>query len=293
MTSTSSITRGLFIMALGIAFMSMMDGFIKFITSDISAPQVLFFRSFFGLIPILIIIRMKGGFAGVKTKRPVLHISRALLGVTAFISFTIGLRDMSLANGLALCFAAPFFMVIYSKFLLNEQIGFHRISAMLAGFAGVVIVLQPDEGILGTGAPYMLFVAAAYGLSQVLARKYAETETAASFSIWTTGGMTLFGLCLMPFFWVDMTAEILLICLLMGLSGGLGHYFMVEAVRLAPTAVVSPMEYTALIWGALFDWMFWQLFPEQATLVGSLVIFASGVYILWRERLHKEEGKLA
>lgn len=293
MDHSSQITRGLFIMALGIAFMSFMDGFIKFLTEAISAPQILFFRSLFGLIPIVIIIAMKGGINSIKTKRPLVHLARALLGVAAFVSFTVGLRDMSLANGLALCFAAPFFMVIYSKFLLKEYVGLHRLSAMVVGFIGVVIVLQPDEGILGTGAPYMLFVAAGYGLSQVLARKYAQSETAASFSIWTTGGMTLFGLCLMPFFWVDMTMETLLICLIMGICGGIGHYFMVEAVRLAPTSVVSPMEYTALIWGASMDWIFWQVAPEQATLIGSLVIITSGIYILWRERLHKEERQTA
>ncbi|MDV7341160.1 DMT family transporter [Terasakiella sp. A23] len=290
MEHSSHITRGLFVMALGIAFMSMMDGFIKHLTSQISAPQVLFFRSLFGLVPVVVIVLMQGGLRSVKTKRPFLHFARAVLGAVCFVAFTLGLRDMSLANALALCFSAPFFMVVYSKFLLGEDVGFHRISAMIVGFMGVVIVLQPDEGILSTGAPYMLIVAAAFGLSQVLARKYAASESAGSFSLWTTMGMTVFGFCLMPFFWIDMSMETLLWCFVMGVTGGIGHYFMVEAVRLAPTAVVSPMEYTALIWAALIDWMFWQHYPEQATLAGSMVIIASGIYILWRERLHQKEG---
>ncbi|WP_417783419.1 DMT family transporter [Terasakiella pusilla] len=289
MNSTSQITRGLFFMAIGIAFMSMMDAFIKHLSETISAPQTLFFRSFFALIPILVIVHLKGGLKAVKTQRPFLHLFRTVLAALAFVSFTIGLRDMSLANALAVCFSAPFFMVVYSKYLLGEQIGFHRIGAMFVGFLGVVIVLQPDEGIIGTGAPYMLFVAATYGLTQVLARKAAATETAASFSFWTTSGMVLLGIGFMPFYWMDIDLQTLGICFLMGLSGGIGHYFMVDAVRLAPTSVVSPVEYTALIWGVAFDWMFWQVMPEYATLAGSLVIMASGIYILWRERLHKEE----
>lgn len=289
MNSTSQITRGLFFMAIGIAFMSIMDAFIKHLSATISAPQILFFRSVFALIPILVIVQMKGGIKAVRTKRPLLHLMRTLFGATAFVAFTIGLRDMSLANALALCFSAPFFMVIYSKYLLGERVGFHRIGAMLVGFLGVVIVLQPDEGIIGTGAPYMLLVAATYALSQVLARKAAATETAASFSFWTTCGMVLLGIGFMPFYWVDIDLQTLWICFLMGTSGGIGHYFMVDAVRLAPTSVVSPVEYTALIWGVTFDWMFWQVIPEYATLAGSLVIMASGIYILWRERLHKEE----
>lgn len=284
------ITRGLFIMALGIAFMSAMDAFIKHLTDEISAPQVLFFRALFGLIPVLLIAKLSGGFKGIKTKRPVLHMLRACLGVIAFISFTVGLRDMSLANALAICFSAPFFMVAFSALLIGEPIGMHRIGAMLLGFGGVVIVLQPDAGIFDTGAPYMVLVAAAYALSQILARKYAASESAVSFSFWTTSGMTLFGLILLPFFWVPMSMDALIWCLLMGIFGGIGHYFMTEAVRIAPPTVVSPMEYTALIWAAAFDWIFWQLIPAYATLAGSLVIIASGIYILWRERLHNNKG---
>ncbi|NVJ93884.1 MAG: DMT family transporter [Methylocystaceae bacterium] len=285
----SSLSRGILLMALGIAFMSMMDGVIKHLTNTISAPQVLFFRAFFGLIPILIIARTKGGFKGLKTKRPFVHLFRVVLGGSAFICFTLGVREMSLANALAIALSAPFFMVLYSRVLLGENIGIHRIGAMMVGFIGVVIVLQPNEGIIGTGAPYMLFVAAAYGLSQVIARKYAASESAASFSIWTAGGMAFFGACLLPFYWEPLTGEILLWCLGMGILGGLGHYYMTEAVRLAPTVVVSPMEYTALIWGAAFDWMFWTVIPQYATVVGSSVIIASGIYILWREQLHKKQ----
>lgn len=289
----SPISRGLLIMALGIAFMSVMDAIIKHLTAHISAPQVLFFRSFFGMLPLFIIASRKGGWRAVKTRRPVMHTLRALLGVIAFGAFTIGLRDMSLANALAICFAAPFFMVGFSALLIGEHIGIHRIGAMLAGFVGVLIVLQPDGGVLSSGAVYMLVVAVAYALSQILARKYRESESALSYSFWTSLGMTTFGACTMIFFWQEMTLSLLFWGIGMGIVGGLGHYFMVEAVRVASPIAVSPMEYTALIWAAVFDWAFWQLIPQNATIAGSLVIVASGFYIMWRERLHLRERKEA
>jgi drug/metabolite transporter (DMT)-like permease len=284
------ISRGLFIMALGIALMSSMDAIIKVLADTQAAPQILFFRALFGMIPVLILAKMRGGFQQIKTKRPFIHVVRAILGSVMFLSFTIGLKDMSLANALALCFSAPFFMLIFSILLIKEQIGIHRISAMVIGFAGVVIVLQPDEGILSTGAPFMLFTAAAYALTQILARKYGETESAVSYSFWATLGMIVFASLLLPFYWVPIDAIAITWCFFLGVLGGLGHYYITEAIRIAPPSVVSPMEYTALIWAALFDWMFWHHTPAFATLLGSSVIIASGIYILWRERLHQEQG---
>jgi len=281
------VSRGLFLMVIGIAFMSAMDGIIKHLSGTIEAPQVLFLRASFGLIPILIIAKMRGGLKGIKTKRPIMHGIRGILGSTAFIAFTLGLRDMSLANGLAVVFAAPFFMIVFSAILIGEKIGAHRIGAMIVGFAGVIIVLQPDAGILGTGAPYMLVCAAGYALTQVMTRKYADTESAVSLSFWVTSSMALTGLVLSFFFWKPLSVEIILWGVGMGLTGGIAHYLMTEAARIAPPAVVSPMEYTALIWAAIMDWMIWQIYPEQALMMGSTVIIASGIYILWRERLHK------
>ena len=286
------ISRGLLLMIIGIAFMSAMDGVIKHLTDAISAPQVLFLRAGFGLLPIVIIAQLRTGIKDIKTKRPVVHIIRGILGSIAFIAFTMGLRDMSLANGLAVVFAAPFFMIAFSAILIGEKIGMHRIGAMVFGFIGVVIVLQPDRGILSTGAPYMLICAAGYALSQVIARKYANTESAVSLSFWATFGMASTGLVLSVFMWEPLSLNIILWGLAMGLTGGIAHYLMTEAARIAPPAVVSPMEYTALIWGALIDWYIWQTHPETALIIGSLFIITSGIYILWRERVHKQESQI-
>lgn len=288
----TSISRGLLFMALGMALMSCMDGIIKVLSQSQTAPQILFFRACFGLLPVIVIAKLRGSYGLIKTKRPLVHLARALLGALAFLSFTIGLKDMSLANALALCFSAPFFMVIFSALLIGEAIGLHRILAMLIGFIGVVIVLQPDDGIFASGAPFMLITAATYALSQILARKYSATENAVAYSFWATLGMAVCGMVFLPFYWVDLGATALVWCLAMGLFGGAAHYLMTEAVRLAPPVVVSPVEYTALIWAAIFDWMFWQLIPNGETLLGSMVIMASGVYILWREGLHGKVKRL-
>jgi len=292
MSNLSDISRGLILMAFGMAFMSVMDAIVKHLTDDMSAPQVMFFRSLFGLLPLLVIAWRKGGARAVYTRRPVIHSLRVICAVAAFVSFTIGLRYMSLANALALSFAAPFFAVCFSALLMGERVGIHRILAMVCGFGGVVIVLKPDDGIFGDGSGYLLIVAISFALAQVLARKYRETETALAFSFWTMAGMTVIGGIGTVLFWQEMTLAMWGWSVVMGLVGGMAAYLMTEAVRAAPTVVVSPMEYTALIWGALFDWMFWQVFPEQATVVGSMVIVSSGFYILWRERSYKEEPKI-
>jgi len=286
------ISRGLLFMALGMVLMSCMDAIIKILAENQTAPQILFFRALFGLLPIIFIAKMRGSLSLIKTKRPFLHLSRAVLAAISFLAFAIGVKDMSLANALAVVFSAPFFMVLFSALLIGEHIGIHRIGAMIFGFIGVIIVLQPDEGILSGGAPFMLITAAAYALTQILARKYSATENAVAFSFWATFGMASMGLILLPFYWVPLDGSTLIWCLGMGLFGGVAHYLMTEAVRIAPPTTISPMEYTALIWAAIFDWAFWSIAPESATLIGSLVIISSGVYILWREHKHKVQGSI-
>lgn len=286
------VTRGLFIMALGMAFMSAMDGVVKHMADTVPATQILFLRASFGLIPILILAKAKGNLHQIKTKRPVLHVIRAFLGVIAFTSFAYGLQFMSLAAALVICFSAPFFMVAFSALLIGEPIGKHRIGAMIAGFVGVLIVLNPDESLLSGGAPYMVLVAVAYALAQVLARKYAETETSVSFSFWISTGMMIFGAVSLFFISIPFTWEMMGWGVLLGLFGGLAMLMMTEAVRIAPPAVVSPMEYTALIWAALMDYAFWQLLPDHHLIIGSCVIILSGCYIVWREQVHKHEPRI-
>lgn len=285
----TSQMNGLFLMALGIAVMCAMDAIIKFLSGDISAIQILFFRSLFGLIPVIGIIWMKGGIKTIRTKKPMVHLVRAGLGVVAFVSFTLGVSELSLANALAICFASPFFMVIFSIVLLKENIGIHRLSAMVFGFLGVLVILRPDQNIFSDAALYLLIVAFSYGLSQVIARKYAQSETAVSYSFWTTLGMAIFGLALLPFGWVPLSLEQIIWCLAMGVTGGIAHYLIVEAVRLAPTSVVAPVEYSALIWAGIIDWAIWTTLPNYSTIIGSIMIMAGGLYILFRERKHKGE----
>jgi drug/metabolite transporter (DMT)-like permease len=285
----SQLTRGLFLMALGIALMSVMDAFIKYLTSEITAPQVLFLRSFFGIIPLLFIIQKQGGLKIIKTKRPVVHMARAFFGGLAFVAFTIGLRDMSLSNALAICFAAPFFMIIFSFILNGDKVGLHRLIAMLIGFGGVLIVLQPDDGLLETGAIYMIVVAASYAMGQIVARRYKDSEPAISFSFWTSVLMSLAGALFMIMDWHAITWLDLFWALCMGVSGGLGHYYMTKAIQYAPPAIVSPVEYSALIWAMIFDLTIWSLYPQSTTLIGSGIIMGTGLYILWRE--HKNTGK--
>lgn len=278
----SPISRGLIAMAFGVAMMSFMDATIKYIDTSLSVAQVVFFRAFFALIPVLALLSHKG-LGAVKTKRPGLHGFRVLLTTGAMGLFVLGVREMPLANAFAIVFAAPFFMVIFALFLLPEPIGRHRIFAMIVGFSGVLIVVQPDSGVFSGPALYLLGCALCYALAQVLVRKYGDDESALSFTFWSMCGMALLSGLFVPFFWLAPDLETLVLAVLMGIMGGIGIYFMTEAVRIAPPSAVSPLEYTALLWGAVLDYVLWQTFPAQSTQIGAGLIIAAGIYIFWRE----------
>lgn len=276
------ISRGLLSMAFGVAMMSLMDAAIKYIGTSLSVVQVLFFRSTFALIPLLVFLSQQG-FSAIKTRRPGLHCFRVVLASGAMGFFVLGVREMSLANAFAIVFSAPFFMVGFTILLLPEPIGRHRIGAMIAGFCGVMIILRPDRGVFSEAAIFLIGCAICYALAQILVRKYGEDESALAFSFWSMSGMALLSGLALPFFWQSFPLDIFVLAAFMGVIGGVGVYFMTEAVRIAPPSAVSPLEYSALIWAGVLDYTLWQTLPTHATLIGSSVIIAAGIYIFFRE----------
>jgi drug/metabolite transporter (DMT)-like permease len=270
-------------MLAGIAGFAVMDATIKWLTADYPVPQVVALRSWFGL-PILIILALReGGLPALRTKRPMVHIGRYLLVLLLSLSFFWVLSMMKLVDAIAIAFAAPIIITALSVPLLKEAVGPRRWVAIAIGFCGVLIMLRPGMGVFQWASIAALGSAVVYALLMITTRAFKSTESTASLMLYPQLGMSLTGLLMVNYFWVTPTMFDLALFALAGLFGSIGVMCLTHAFRMAPAAAIAPFEYTALVWATLLGYLVWGELPDRYTLVGALVVIASGLYIIYRE----------
>jgi drug/metabolite transporter (DMT)-like permease len=252
--------------------------------AGITLPELAFYRFAFGLPPLLLWIGLTRNFGAWRTRRPLAHLGRGMLGLSTMVMAFAALTFLPLAEAATIGFAAPLFSVMLSALILAEPVGRHRWSAVAIGFVGVLIVMRPG-GMHLPPIGLALAVAAALGTAGVTItiRQIGRTESTPTIVLW----FTLFSICatglLMPFFGQTHDAYGWGILLALGLFGGLGQLFLTSALRFAPVSVVVPFDYTQLLWAVLLGWLLWDTHPAASTWAGAAVIVASGLYTIYRE----------
>ncbi|HSK40273.1 MAG TPA: DMT family transporter, partial [Arenibaculum sp.] len=276
--------RGIACFALAILLFAVMDVMIKRMTAGYGTFQIIFFRSLTALVPISILVAHSGGLAALRTRRPLGHVVRALIGACATFSFFFSFRYLPLADVYTINFAAPLIMTALSLPLLGEHVGRRRWCAVVVGFGGVVVVLQPTGAMVSPVALVCLAGAFFYALTLILIRRLSRIETSAAIAFYFT--LTCIGLGAVGMIpdWVTprsfMDAAMLAG---IGIVGGAAQILITSALRLAPAGTLAPFEYTALIWGVAFGWLFFGDLPAPPVVLGGMIVVASGLYILYRE----------
>ncbi len=274
---------GIVMMVAGIAAFSVMDATIKWLTADYPVAQVVTLRSWFGL-PLLSLFALYGSGPGaLRTRRPLVHVIRYLLVLALSFGFFWALSQMKLVDAIAITFAAPIFITALSVPLLREPVGLHRWVAIGVGFCGVLVMLRPGVGVFQWVALVVIACVAVYALLMVSTRAFKSTESTAALMLYPQLGMSLTGIVLTPFYWVPPSLVDLGLFALVGLFGSIGVMCITHAFRLGPSAVVSPFEYSALIWATLLGYFLWDELPDALTLAGAAIVISSGLYIIYRE----------
>lgn len=262
-----------------------MSSTIKYLGTDYSTAQIIFFRSLPALLPLLIYLPSQGGLRALKTRAPMLQALRTIAGAASMFCGFYAISQLLLADYVALSFTAPLFGTLLSIPLLREQVGARRLGACLVGFLGVLVMIGPGGDSIGFGLPVLLAIASAflYGLVMVAMRRLGSIDNPAATVFYFTTGSALASGALLPFQWVTPSPQDLALLLAIGVLGGIGQIFMTQAFRLAPPSVVAPFDYTALIWAVAIGWLVFDNLPSSQSLLGAAVICASGLYILYRE----------
>jgi drug/metabolite transporter (DMT)-like permease len=251
--------------------------------------ESLFYRQALALPLVLGVVAAGPGFRSVRTRRPGAHVSRTVLGMTGMALNFLTYLLLPLAEATVLLFTVPIFATILSALVLKEPVGWHRWSAVMMGFIGVLIVVRPGGGLALHGVAVGLMAAIVVSGVSITLRQIGRTESASTTVFWFTILSALpFGLA-MPFLGKAHDAETFGLLLALGLFGGLAQLALTASLRLAPVSVVLPMDYSSLVWSALIGWLVFAAVPSPHLWLGAPLIIASGFYIVYREqKLHRE-----
>jgi drug/metabolite transporter (DMT)-like permease len=212
-----------------------------------------------------------------------MHVWRAAIGVTGLGLCFLANHLMPLADAVAITFAAPLIVTALSAPLLGERVELHRWGAVVAGFAGVLLIVKPSGEMFNIGAFVAVAAAFSMALTQITIRQLNRTDAPITIVIYFTLFSTLFTALPLPFVWITPTLEDWGVALLMGLFGGSAQFFVTTAFGLAPASVISPFNYAGLLWSGLLGWLIWSDIPEWHVFLGAAAVLASGLAIMHHE----------
>jgi len=285
--------RGIMFKVMAVCLFIFMASFIKAASVEVPPGQAVFFRSFFALPVILGWLAMRGELrSGWKTPNPVGHFWRGLLGTSAMgLGFT-GLGLLPLPEVTAIGYAAPLLVVVFASMFLNEKVGVYRLSAVLLGMIGVLIVLSPRLSIgagLSTGetlgAVVVLMGAVFAALAQVFVRKLVQTEGMAAIVFWFSITSAVLALCTLPWGWAMPSVGVAAMLIMAGLLGGLGQIFLTSSYRYADASLVAPFDYASMILALIIGYFVFDEVPTGTMLLGAGIVILAGVLIIWREQV--------
>jgi drug/metabolite transporter (DMT)-like permease len=285
--------RAIATMIAAVAVFSFMDGILKLLAAHYPPMQVAALRGATSLPFTLLPVLLGGRLRELRPRRWRMHLLRGLLAVVVIGGFVYAVRVLSLANAYSVFLSAPLIVAALSVPLLGERVDRRNWVAILVGLAGVVTMLRPSASGLSTfGALAALVGATAYALSAIAVRVLTRSDTTVSVVFWTVGLMTVFATAIAAPGWVPIAHDHWKWLLGLGLLAATGQYLLTEAFRSAPPSVVTPFEYTALLWGVAIDRVVWHVLPSARVCVGGGIVIVSGLYLLWHQR-RQSEGESA
>ncbi|MFK0331711.1 DMT family transporter [Rhizobium sp. NPDC090275] len=285
--------RGIACKVASVVFFLAMQTFIKLAGAGIQPGQVTFYRSFFALFPIMAFLAYRGQLkASFYTANPVGHLKRGTLGIISMGLGFYGLLHLPLPEAIALGYAMPLIAVVFAALLLGETVRIYRWSAVFVGLIGVAIVSWPkltlfrDGGVeteQAIGAVTVLLASVLGGLAMIQVRKLVEEEKTSTIVLYFSITASVFSLFTVPFGWdlLDLAPQLYLIAA--GFCGGVAQIFLTESYRHADVSTIAPFEYTSIVLGSVLAYFVFDDIPTTSMLIGTAVIVAAGIFIIYRE----------
>jgi drug/metabolite transporter (DMT)-like permease len=278
-------TIGIGMMLLATLLFTVMDSIAKSLTATYPVQQVIWARYFFQFALMLLLIPRLGVAGLLWTRRPGVHIARGLLLTVSTWFMITAISLIPLADAYTITFTAPFLVTILSIPLLKERVGWRRWTAVLVGFAGVLIVFRPIAAPVHWALLLPLITAACFALYQILTRKvsYDSRETAFMMLFYLAWVGTAVMSAIVPAYWQTVVAGDWAWMIGMGALGAAGHLILIRALAITPASLLSPFIYSQIVWALGIGYLWFGDLPSIWMLIGCAVIVASGLYVFYRE----------
>jgi drug/metabolite transporter (DMT)-like permease len=290
---------GIGYLCLGILIFSIQDAIIKSVSGDYALTQVVSIRCLVSAPILLAMVHFDGGLHSLIGREFWKLVARSALMLVAYTTYYMAFPALPLADAVALFFTVPLFAMALAAPILGESIGWRRITAVLVGFVGVMVMLRPGAGLFEPAALLSLFSSVTYALAMLMARKMG-TETSAPVMAFYQNGVYLTGaLMIAGFFgatgvheaghpsidflirgWTMPNTRDFLLIASCGVIAAVAMTLLTNAYRIAKASVVTSFEYTGMLWAPLWGYLFFGEIPHLTTLAGAGLIIAAGMFAL-------------
>jgi len=295
--------KGIILIIIAMMVFSVQDGIMKYIYNFVSLYEIYLIRTVVSFMLILTFLILKKKPIVFKSQYPVLTFCRVILFFFGFSSFYISLTVLPLGTATALFFVTPFLITIFAHFFLKEEIGLRRWSAIAVGFVGVYITLNPDFSNFNYLSLLPILCAFCYSLSMIIIKKTSDKDSVYTQTFTFYIGAIIFSIIfyfiigdgkfnsiehpsaqfIFREWFVDLENSIMFM-IATGVTATLAFLMLFSAYSIASPAVVSPFEYSILLWSPLIGWIYFNEIPNLNTIIGILIIVSSGLYIFLREK---------
>ena len=271
-------------LALTAGFMfTILDTSAKWIAQDLALEVAVWGRYSFHLLLMILIFGLRDPMRLIRTRRPVALILRGALLTVCTVGMFLALKHIPIADAQAIGFVAPLFVVALSIPLLGEVVGLRRWSAVVIGFAGMLVIVRPGFAEVHWAYLVVVGVAFLYAIYILTTRRLAQTEDAVAMLFFTALIGTIATSAVVPFRWETPTATEWVVMLVMGAIGGGAHLIVIHAYRIASASLLAPFQYVQIIWATALGLAVFGDFPDLWTMAGAAIIVASGLYVCFRE----------
>jgi drug/metabolite transporter (DMT)-like permease len=277
--------RGVMLMLAALFCFALLDATSKHLSQTYAVPLLVWARYTLHFLIMVLFLAPSMRWKLVATRRPLMQVVRAMLLVAVTGLAMAAFRVMPLAEATALLFVTPLFVALLAGPLLGEQVGPLRWLALVAGFAGTLLIARPGSGLSLEGIGYAMTAAACYCLYQIQTRQLSPTENTLTMLFYTALVGTVVMTLGLPWFWnpsLPPPADALMIASL-GLYGGTGHFLLIRAFRHARASTLSPFLYTQLIWATLLGWGIYGQLPDTLAFGGMGIIAGGGLIVALAE----------
>ena len=275
-------------MFMSVCAFSAMDLIVKW-SENYPVGEVLFFRGFCGIMPLIFLIPKERYKDFYKTERAFLHFKRCIAGLVAIVAIFIALRKLPLATVVSITFAAPIFTTIMSIFLLSEKVGLYRWLAVIVGFIGILIISEPGLNSLNLYYIYPIIFCLGLSYVAIAIKKLSSTEPVWLISFYFSISIMFLSFFTVPQGWILPTIIDMILLSLLGILGGLANLWLTQSYKFSDVSLVTPLKYLALVFAIIFGYIIWDEVPTLKTLIGSALVIISSIIIFRREIFYKKQ----